>query len=341
MELDTLTDLTQSRLKVKISRKDKSVESFADDVLKGLSTQPKYLPPKYFYDKIGSKIFEEICELKEYYPTRTESAILRKYAKEIASQFSTKTKLVELGSGNSVKTRLLIEAFLNRHRALHYLPIDISKTILVESSRLLLKEYAGLKVTSYVSDYFTALEAFRRNNIGPKMFVFLGSNIGNFEPTEAELFLLKIHLAMTSEDRLLIGMDLMKEKSVLESAYNDKPGVTAKFNLNLLHRINRDLEGEFDLAKFRHQAPLNEKLGRIEMHLESLHSQRIFIRKLDRHFEFEKGETIHTENSYKYTDEQIRRLANRNGFEIEHSWYDENKWFSLHLFKPEKVAQQV
>ncbi|MFQ5770272.1 MAG: L-histidine N(alpha)-methyltransferase [bacterium] len=334
MELDTLTNLTQSRLKVKISRRDKSVESFAEDVERGLSSVPKTLPPKYFYDKRGSKIFEEICALPEYYPTRTESSILQKYATEIANLFDDRITLIELGSGNSVKTRLIIKAFLKRFKHLHYLPIDISKSILVESAKSLMKDYHRLKITAYVSEYHTALETLKYKNIGEKLILFLGSNIGNFEQREAEHFLKKTHAAMTENDRFLMGMDLKKDKSILEPAYNDARGVTAKFNLNLLVRINRELEGNFDLAKFQHKIIFDENLGRIEMHLESTARQIVTLRKINRDFKFERGETIHTENSYKYTMDQIKAMAIRNGFEVEKTWFDPQKWFSLNLLQP-------
>ncbi len=334
MELDTLTNLTHSRLKVKISRRDKSVESLADDVMVGLRSVPKTLSPKYFYDKIGSKIFEEICELPEYYPTRTETAILQKYAKDIALMFDEKVTLIELGSGNSVKTRLIMEAFFKQFKRLHYLPIDISKSILVESSKLLMNDYPNLRITAYISDYHTALETLSGQEIDEKLILFLGSNIGNFEPEEADYFLKQTRATMTGNDSLLMGIDLMKDKSILEPAYNDAQGVTAKFNLNLLARINRELDGDFDVSKFRHKGLLNQRLGRIELHLESTESQIVTLNKLNHHFLFEKGETIHTENSYKFTLDQIKSLVIRNGFELQKSWFDDKRWFSLNLLQP-------
>lgn len=334
MELDTTKNLAQTRLKVKISRRDKSVETFAAEVLQGLSSNPKTLSPKYFYDTTGSKLFENICELPEYYLTRMERAILQKYSEEIISQTSKNATLVELGSGNSAKTRLLIEALLNRSKRLHYIPIDFAKNILVESAKSLLRKYSRLKITAVVSDYHTALKAVRDKSIAGRLILFLGSSIGNFDKSEAENFLKKTKAAMGKNDRLLIGIDLIKDKGILEAAYDDAQGVTAKFNLNLLVRINRELDGDFDLTKLRHKAFFNEKLSRIEMHIESTTQQTVTLRKLNRGFSFREGETIHTENSYKYSMEQIKELAAYSGFNLEKTWVDEKKWFSLNLLKP-------
>ncbi|MFQ5865075.1 MAG: L-histidine N(alpha)-methyltransferase [bacterium] len=334
MELDTIKAFGQTRLKVKISRRDKSVESLGEDVLKGLSSNPKTLPPKYFYDQVGSKIFEDICKLPEYYLTRTEYTILNKYAQEIVNRFNKRITLVELGSGSSAKTRLIISAFLKRFKKLHYIPIDISKSILIESAKSLFKDYSNLKITALVSEYHTALDALKRQNIGEKLILFLGSNIGNFEKQEAEYFLKKMRVAMTENDRLLMGIDLIKDKSILEPAYNDAQGVTANFNLNLLVRINRELDGNFDLNEFHHKAFFDEKQGRIEMHIETTARQVVTLRELNRRFTFEPGETIHTENSYKYSMEEIRSLASRAGFKMQKSWFDDKKWFSLNLLSP-------
>lgn len=334
MELDTIKTHSHTHLKIKISRRDQSVESFAEDVINGLSSTPKTLPPKYFYDNSGSVLFEQICELPEYYPTRTERAILEKYVDEIVNHTPENTTLIELGSGSSAKTRLLIESYLKRDKRLHYIPIDLSKSILVKSAKSLSKDYAGLRITAIVSDYHTALEALKRQNLGAKLILFLGSNIGNFEKHEAESFLKKTHATMDENDRMLVGIDLIKDKSILEPAYNDAQGVTAKFNLNLLVRINRELDGNFDLTKFRHKAFFNAKFGRIEMHIESTTQQTVTIGKLNRRFNFEAGDTIHTENSYKFSLEQIKALAARVGFIVQKTWFDDLKWFSLNILNP-------
>ncbi len=341
MDLDTLTNLSQARLNVKIYRPDKSVASFAEDVVKGLSAAPKTLPPKYFYDQAGAKLFEEICELPEYYLTRTEHAILNHHADAIASFFDNDVTLVELGSGNSAKTRILIEAFLRRSANLHYLPIDLSKHILIETARSLLNDYHELEITAYIADYHLALEALKGRRMGTKLILFLGSNIGNFDPDEAEIFLRKTRATMNERDRLLVGIDLIKDKRILQPTYDDAQGVTARFNLNMLARINRELGGNFDLANFRHRAFLKESLSRIEMHLESTIRQTVTLRKLTRRFAFEKDETIHTENSYKFSMPQINELAHRSGFAVEKSWLDARKWFSVNLLAPVTPSLEV
>ena len=334
MEFDTLTKTDDSRLQVKVSRRDKSSESFAQDVLKGLSSTPKTLSPKYFYDKTGSELFEKITALPEYYPTRTEREIIEKYSEEIAILAQKDFDFIELGSGSSTKTRLLLEAFLRRNEKLHYIPIDISKSILVESAKALLKDYPELRITALASDYITALNSLKQQNISKKLIAFLGSTIGNFNEKGRIEFLREIRATMNSQDCFLIGVDLIKDKEIIEPAYNDSQGITAKFNLNLLVRINKELDGNFDPDKFRHRAFLNEKMSRIEMHLESITRQSVKIGKLNHTFEFKKGETIYTEDSYKFSKEQIKETAKACGFEMKHSWYDSKNWFSLNLFKP-------
>lgn len=334
MELDTLP-VTQHRLKVKISRRDKSNETFAKDVLNGLSSNPKSIPPKYFYDKIGSRLFEQICELPEYYPTRTEHKIIREYAGEIARFAQEDRVLIELGSGSSTKTRLIIEAFLDQNDGLHYIPIDISKSMLLESAKILLRKYPELEITALVSDYLTALNSLKKKKaMGSKLILFLGSSIGNFDRTEGLRFLCKVRETIHGQDRLLLGIDLLKDRKILEPAYDDAQGVTPDFNLNLLTRINRELDADFDLSKFRHKAFFNEKMGRMEMHLESTANQSVTIGQLSRTFIFERSETIHTENSYKYSLEQIRELAELSDFCVRHSWTDDKNWFSLNLLEP-------
>ncbi|MFQ5707099.1 MAG: L-histidine N(alpha)-methyltransferase [bacterium] len=334
MELSTLENLSKSRLKVKISRRDKSVESFADDIVNGLTANPKTLPPKYFYDAEGSQLFEQICALPEYYVTRTESKILKKYADAIVDHTVRHQALIELGSGSSVKTRLLIEALLRRSSSLHYFPIDISESILIDSASALIRKYSNLRITAIVSEYYTALEAIKHKRLGNKLIVFLGSNIGNFELSEAERLLEKIREAMNEGDHLLLGIDLIKDRSILEPAYADRQGVTARFNLNILARINRELDGNFDLARFRHQAIFNESLSRVELHLRSTEQQTVLLKKLNRCFSFCRGETIHTENSYKFSMEQIETLSAKCGFSLEKWWCDANRWFSVNLLSP-------
>ena len=334
MELETIPTLTRPRLHVKISHQDKSPATFEQDVLAGLSSDPKWLMPKYFYDRIGSQLFEKICEQPEYYPTRTEYAILQEYSYKIGAEFKDDIVLIELGSGSSTKTRLLLETFLASQGDLHYVPIDISKNILVDSANTLLKNYDGLNVTAVVSDYITALKSLREKSDEQKLIIFLGSSIGNFDTEEREDFLLETRAAMNDQDRLLLGLDLLKDKGILESAYNDSHGVTAKFNLNMLTRINRELNGEFDPDFFNHKAFLNEEEHRIEMHLESTAGQSVRIGQIRRTFSFAKGETIHTENSHKFSQEDIEEMVDQSGFALQRQWYDQQRWFSLNLLQP-------
>lgn len=310
------------------------LEEFATDVLQGLSPAKKYLPPKYFYDGRGSKLFEAICETPEYYVTRTEHNILCRNADSIVAKLPKDASLVEFGSGSSVKTRLVIEALLRRNSTLRYHPIDISSSALASSAAELTKNYPALQVRSIHAEYFDGMESLSTITNGPKLILFLGSNIGNFEPAEAVNFLREIHSRMNPEDRLLVGVDMVKALATLEAAYNDAQGVTAEFNLNLLRRINRELGGDFDLDAFRHLALFNPAKSRIEMHLESLADQTVTVKAIDKEFAFARGETIHTENSYKYTEEKLEALLETALFELSEQWSDERRYFTVNLLSP-------
>ncbi len=316
------------------------VDSFADDVREGLSNQPKYLHPKYFYDKAGSELFERITEQPEYYPTRTEASILKGHAPDIRDAVDGEVSLVELGSGSSNKTTILLDCFLEEQSRLPYLPIDISPKILEQSAERLDSDYEGLATIPIASDYATGLSAANRiidekNHLPDrKLVLFLGSTIGNFEPPAARSFLRMIRDRMRDGDGLLVGFDLQKDREVLNAAYNDRAGVTARFNLNLLTRINRELGGTFDLEQFSHRAFYNDDKGRIELHLKSEKEQEITIDSLDETYVFEKEETIHTESSYKYTLGLIENHAQSGGFETERVFTDDKEWFALALMTP-------
>ena len=316
------------------------VEIFARDVELGLNALPKSLPPKYFYDATGSELFEEITAQPEYYPTRTEAAILRACSPELGSLLGEDVSLVELGSGSSAKTTILLESFLGFQDELHYVPIDISRTMLKETAARLDAAYPELAVTPIASAYEAGLETASAlltedtNGPGRMLVLFLGSSIGNMEPMESTCFLRQVRRRLAPADAVLVGFDLQKDVSVLEAAYNDAEGVTARFNLNMLTRINRELGGEFDLGSFAHEAFYNADAGRIEMHLRSEHCQDVRIRRLKRRFVFEAAETIHTENSYKYTPGQIEALAGRADFRLREIFTDERDWFALALFEP-------
>jgi L-histidine Nalpha-methyltransferase len=308
---------------------------FGDDVLAGLTARPKTLPPKYFYDELGSRLFEAICALPEYYLTRAEAEIFAAHADEIVGRAGLE-RLVELGGGSATKTRYLIEAALRYHDGLDYSSIDISEAALEASSRALRAEYPKLRVRGYRGEYFEGLRQLahdERSANGRTLVLFLGSNIGNFDPPEAQRFLQAIHRVLRPDDALLLGTDLKKDRAVLEAAYDDELGVTAAFDLNILARINRELGGQFSLRQFRHRAVYNEAAGRVEMHLESLVDQMVRIEKLDVSIPFRAGEMIHTESSYKFSLDEIDRLANSAGFDLEHSWFDSARRFACNLLR--------
>jgi len=303
----------------------------AEDVRKGLAAQPKRFLPKYFYDELGSQLFEAICLLPEYYLTRAENEILTRYSDEIAGSFDGQITLVEMGSGSASKTRLIIEALLRHQPELRFMPVDISATALESSSRILLQSYPKLKIEAYAADYFAGLAELGKKPRGRTLALFLGSNISNFDRDEALRFLQALRSVLNNGDALLLGVDLKKDPAILEAAYNDALGVTSAFNLNVLARINRELGGTFDLRKFQHRAFYNETAGRIEIYIESLFNQHVRIENLDLEVEFGAGELIHTENSYKYDMAGIAQLAASTSFELSHTWTDSQERFSSNL----------
>jgi len=305
--------------------------NLADDVRKGLTAHPKRFLPKYFYDELGSQLFEAICLLPEYYLTRAENEILVRYADEIAASVEGRKTLVEMGSGSASKTRLVIEALLREQNELLFMPVDISATALESGSRILLQSYPRLRIEAYAADYFAGLAELGKKQRGRTLALFLGSNISNFDPEEAIRFLNAMRSVLEKDDALLLGADLKKERHILEAAYNDALGVTSAFNLNVLARINRELGGNFELRAFRHHAFYNEALGRIEIYIESLFNQRVKIAKLDLEVEFSVGEFIHTENSHKYDQAGIEQLATTCGFERTRTWLDSQARFSSNL----------
>lgn len=302
----------------------------AGDVLQGLSSEPKRLPPKLFYDAEGSRLFEQITETPEYYPTRTERGILEKHADEIIESVGSNVTLVELGAGSASKTRVLISALLRRQLRLEFHPVDVSPTALKDALASLNGDFPCLRVRPIVADYSQGLTELTQIS-GRKLVLFIGSTIGNFEPEEAMGFLERVRRSLVPGDALLIGFDMVKDTRVLRDAYNDSVGVTARFNKNLLARINRELGADFDLDEFQHVAFWNRRMSRIEMHLESRVDQVVHVPDLDRSFQFFFGERIHTENSYKFTPASIKRLLRRSGLKQEHRWTDPKQWFSVVL----------
>jgi dimethylhistidine N-methyltransferase len=310
------------------------LDSLATAVAEGLAERPRSLPCRFLYDERGSLLFEDICDLPEYYLTRAEHQLLRDNADAIVSQLPSPVTLAELGSGSSTKTRLLIEALLRRQRRLRYVPVDISRSILEESAESLLEDYDALEIHAIAGEYEEGLHYVRKETREPKVIAWLGSNVGNFDRAAASRFLRGIREALSMEDRLLVGIDLRKDRRVLEAAYDDAAGVTSRFNLNILERINRELDADFDLSAFRHYARWREGEGRVELGLECEASCQVAIKALDTTLRFERGERIHTEDSYKYSFEEIADVARRASFEVERRWLDERGWFSVNLLAP-------
>jgi L-histidine Nalpha-methyltransferase len=313
---------------------------FVKDVEKGLADKQKHISPKFFYDKKGSKLFEEICDQPEYYLNRSESLILKRSLNEITNIVGEKEiSIIELGNGNSLKTRILLKPFLGNLKKVCYFPIDVSLKMLKKSIKDLSKEYVNLEIFGICSDYVSGLMKINhfmkmKNNIPKnKLIIFLGSSIGNFDPKEAKNFLYSLKRYIRQEDALLIGIDLEKDKRILDKAYNDKKGLTAKFNLNILARINRELDGEFKLSSFEHKSFYNIHKHRIEMHLESKLDQEVRVGAIKKTFHFKKGETIHTENSYKYSQNNLSELVKNAGLEMIQSFTDRKKQYTLILLK--------
>ena len=318
---------TQTRTRIRFRDEGPEIGDFKTEVIENLSREQKSLPCKFLYDKKGSTLFDRICELDEYYPTRTEIALLDRHGEEFAELSGPSCHLIEFGSGSSVKVRLLLDR-LDEPAA--YTAIDISRDHLIDAASALAEEFPEIEVEAVWADYTQPLRLERENgNAGRRLGFFPGSTIGNFAPDEAHAFLERSAETIGPGGSMLIGVDLKKDEDTLVAAYNDREGVTAAFNENLLARINRELEGDFDLSAFSHDAVYNRQHGRIEMHLVSGRDQT--ARVGDRSFDFRAGETIHTENSYKYSIEQFQGLCREARYEPVKAWTDPDGMFSLHF----------
>ena len=315
------------------------LDAFSKAVREGLLGEPKMLPWSYFYDEEGSRLFDAICDLPEYYLTRVEEQILRRHAASMVdtlwsgSPDGRAPSLVELGSGSAVKTERLIAAAFQGLDRLHYVPIEISNSALEASARRLVQRYPSLRVTGYVADYRRGLERIAARFRGPRLILFLGSSLGNYGPEEAVELLQAIGRSMRSQDRLLLGTDLLKDPVILEAAYDDSRGVTASFNRNLLRRMNRELGSDFDLASFEHRVRVRSDLGRVEMHLVSKREQEVSIPRAGLRIHLAEGESIHTENSYKYTPGSLATLAAEAGFVEEAAWTDSRLWYRVQRWR--------
>ena len=305
-------------------------QHFLRDVLDGLQGEPKSLPSKYFYDTRGSRLFDAICRLDEYYLTRTELAIMREHAAEMVECLGGRCVLIEYGSGSSLKTQMLLERL---KPGSSYVPIDISERHLEQSAARIARKYPAIQVNPVSADFTSTLELPDLAGDGDRRAIYFpGSTIGNFEPAAAVRLLKQIRSLIGPDGGLLIGVDLRKPRDILEPAYNDARGITARFNLNLLRRINRELGADFDLEAFEHSAFFNADEGRIEMHLVSVVDQTVHVQ--GRSIPFCRDETIHTENSYKHTLRGFAQLAASAGLSVERVWCDAGGLFSVQYLAP-------
>ncbi len=308
------------------------IPSISADVYAGLTATPKTLPPKLFYDARGSELFEQITALPEYYLTSTERRIFEQYAAEMVTAAGEDLRVVELGAGSAAKTVILLRELARQQGTASFYPVDVSSAALEEADERLRRLVPQIELHPVVADYTLGLP-FLHALRGRKLILYIGSSIGNFEPMEAAAVLARIRQSMSRGDALLLGTDMRKSPELLVPAYDDRAGVTAEFNKNILHRINRELRADFDVDRFAHRAIWNSAESRIEMHLESLREQSVHLRDLDLTIPFHRGETIHTENSYKFTPERIASIADNAGLFVERTWSDERNWFTVHLLR--------
>lgn len=309
----------------------KGVPSFAQEVASGLRSTPKRLSSKYFYDDVGSALFNAITRLPEYYLTGAETEILSEWGWQMVRLLDAPVDFLELGSGSAVKTRLLIGEALRVQGELLYSPIDISTDAITASSLALVESYPGLRVRAYAGDYFDVLGSHVVRSNRKMLAMLMGSNIGNYEPHEVNQLMALLGSALQRGDGLLVGTDLKKDRATLELAYDDPAGVTAAFNLNLLARINRELGGDFDLRHFRHVARYDERRGSVNSFLEAQEPMEVRVRDAGLRIALEKGERIHTESSYKFDDKEFEQFARGAGFRAAYVWHDRSKRFSVHL----------
>ncbi|ODN67943.1 L-histidine N(alpha)-methyltransferase [Methylophaga muralis] len=325
--LDSLRHQTQDVLK----------EQFAFDVLMGFSAPSKFLPSKYFYDATGSRLFEQITELEEYYPTRCEFEILNKVGGEIAEFMQGKPfEIVELGAGDGRKTKVLLSQLLKLTDQFSYIPIDISESAMADLDDSLKQSHPSLTTHGIVGDYFASIRHLENTSDRRKLVLLLGSNIGNFDFPSAKRFLHSIWKCLNHNDLLLMGFDLKKDIEVLTRAYNDKHGITRDFNLNVLTRINTELDGEFDIQRFTHHGMYNPRHGAMESYLVSLEHQEVHIGALEKTFEFNAHEAIHLELSHKYLLSDMQHLAEQTGFSVLKNWQDSQCYFADGLWQVNK-----
>jgi dimethylhistidine N-methyltransferase len=322
---------------VAASQPDLDSDAFAQGVRAGLSAEPKRLEYRFFYDEEGSDLFEEICRQPEYTIPGDEREILATHGDSIIASCPPGIALMELGSGSAEKTTRLIEAALRQRDSLHYLPLDINPTVIRTSSAALLDQFPGLRITGIAGEYAQAMPLLLEAAPSPRLILWLGSNIGNLDRHEAGRFLGKIARFMTPQDRLLVGFDLRKDPKALEAAYDDAAGVTARFNLNLLRRVNRDLGGHFDIGNFEHSATYDRQRGKIDMWVVSKRDQTVVIDDLDLTVAFARGERVNTECCYKYDLAEIESVARGGGLTVRAQWQDPRQRFCSALLGPSQT----
>jgi len=313
-----------------IARELVAIPSYARDVEEGLASSPKTLPWKLFYDALGSELFDEITHLPEYYLSRTELEILQERADEIALAAGPNVTVVELGAGSASKTSTLLRAFGRRQIRTAYFPVDISPSALAKAKVEVKRNSPAAFVHPVVADFSQGF-GFLQDIPGRKLVLYLGSSIGNFNPEVAVAMLAGVRQELSAGDSLLLGTDMVKDPAIMVPAYDDAQGVTEQFNKNILGRLNRELGAGFDLDAFRHIALWNPIQSRMEMHLESAVRQTVDIELLQSRIKFRAGERIYTEDSHKYTMKMVNKMLKAAGFSLDQTWFDEKKWFSLHL----------
>ncbi len=319
------------------SASENKQSTFAEDVDEGLSSEPKFLSSKYFYDDEGSRLFQEIMKLPEYYLTRSECEILSRQTEEIFKAFEaaeSEFDLIELGAGDGSKTSLLVKYFLEQNARFSYVPIDISSEALNFLTGRFEKEFPALDIRPECGDYFKTIKTFSEKSGKKKIILFLGSNIGNFSPAQALQFFKDLQASMNANDLIFIGFDLHKNPKTILNAYDDSQSVTAKFNLNLLKRINRELDADFNIEEFSHYASYHPLERAARSFLISQKDQKVEIKSLGKIFEFKKWEPIYMEVSQKYGERMIEKLAQESGFEVAENFFDENKFYLDSLWKP-------
>jgi dimethylhistidine N-methyltransferase len=315
-------------------------DKIASAVCEGLTSRPKWLPSWLFYDAAGSRLFDQITRIPEYYLTRTERAILEARSADIVTRAAggQALRVIELGAGSAEKTTLLLEAAVERQDTVFYEPVDVSPMALIEAQMRLEAQIPGVLVYPRVADYTKGLELDSTLPSERRLVLYIGSSIGNFEPAAARELLKNVRTALNPEDHLLLGVDLVKDECVLLSAYDDAAGVTAAFNRNVLVRLNRELDADFDPQAFEHRAVWNAAESRMEMHLVSLTKQTVWLPGLDTRVNFVERETIHTENSYKYRPGQMEQMLAEAGFATDATWTDERGWFAVCLARAETAT---